>query len=344
MHGKKIIVYNAFFTPKGSPKRNGEPSKCDYTSIYFKYDGQSCSGILFWNEAKRIYEETIVKPEKEYIVDVTKKGKYNNICLKDVNPLPTVSVTQRIQAIVQPEGGYLPVEKFMINQVEEKQISIPKTLRADIVGQCVQYFATYLITGDLNKALKIPLLGWLIVHANEKDDPFNEYVTELLKTKDDMKKIGYMYALAAYDKAYRSGYETFQHISPDISNEERSVLLSVARRIAEFYERHLPVLFEMTFNGGYTETVSKGDGDVLTDDGVWDIKTSKSRPTKDHTLQILMYYIMGLHSKDADLYKNIEKLGFYNPLLGEETYIDVSSISSELRNIIETDVICYSNP
>ena len=47
-----------------------------------------------------------------------------------------------------------------------------------------------------------------------------------------------------------------------------------------------------TFDGGYTDIVTAGDGDFLTFDTLWDFKVSIKPPTNANTLQLLMYYIM----------------------------------------------------
>ena len=67
----------------------------------------------------------------------------------------------------------------------------------------------------------------------------------------------------------------------------------------------------MTFEGGYTHTVNAGDGDFMTADTLWDFKVSKKKPTKDHTLQLIMYWRMGLHSIHPE-YKNVRYLGIVN--------------------------------
>ena len=91
---------------------------------------------------------------------------------------------------------------------------------------------------------------------------------------------------------------------------------------------------------GYTETVSSGDGDYLTADTLWDFKVSKSKPTSKHTLQLLMYWIMGQHS-GQEVYKSIQNLGIFNPRLNEIYLINVSTVSKDIITEIEKDIICY---
>ena len=91
---------------------------------------------------------------------------------------------------------------------------------------------------------------------------------------------------------------------------------------------------------GYTETVNSGDGDYLTADTLWDFKVSKSKPTNKHTLQLLMYWIMGQHSGQK-IYKSIQNLGIFNPRLNEVYLLNVNTISKEIITEVERDVICY---
>lgn len=92
--------------------------------------------------------------------------------------------------------------------------------------------------------------------------------------------------------------------------------------------------------GGYTATVAAGDGDFLTADTLWDFKVSKSKPTNKHTLQLLMYWIMGQHSGQK-IYKSITKLGIFNPRLNTVYLLDVNDIPVEVIKEVERDVICY---
>ena len=67
---------------------------------------------------------------------------------------------------------------------------------------------------------------------------------------------------------------------------------------------------------------------------------TKTAPNKDHTLQVLVYYIMGLHSFDPD-FLSIKNLGFYNPRKNIVYQLPVSDIPLDLIRTIENEVICY---
>lgn len=160
--------------------------------------------------------------------------------------------------------------------------------------------------------------------------------------------------LVTYDVWYRNISAAMlakgaEDINPD-KNTINNIRTMVKRSLA-FWEKVGPLEFsrfdfaEYDENGeviksGYTKTVDSGDGDYLTNDTMWDFKVSKSEPTNKHTLQILMYYIMGKHS-GMEIYKNIEKLGFFNPRLNVMYVLNVKDIPTEIIHEVEKDVICY---
>lgn len=111
-------------------------------------------------------------------------------------------------------------------------------------------------------------------------------------------------------------------------------------RSIDFFEKFGPVIkFEFTFEGGYTKVVGSGDGDFMTKDTLWDMKVLKKEIENKHTYQLLVYYIMRLHSKDSR-YKNIKFLGIFNHGLNKVYRYIVDNISSETILRIE-EVIGY---
>ena len=71
-----------------------------------------------------------------------------------------------------------------------------------------------------------------------------------------------------------------------------------------------------------------------------DFKVTKSKPTNKHTLQLLMYWIMGQHSGKPE-YKNLTKLGIFNPRLNTVYLLDMGNVSAKTIADVEKNVICY---
>jgi hypothetical protein len=77
-------------------------------------------------------------------------------------------------------------------------------------------------------------------------------------------------------------------------NETYENIITMVKRSLNFFKKFGPVTkYGFTMRGGYTDTVSTGDGDFLTEDTLWDFKVSKKGPTSAYTLQVLMYFLMG---------------------------------------------------
>jgi hypothetical protein len=116
----------------------------------------------------------------------------------------------------------------------------------------------------------------------------------------------------------------------------------MVNRGLNFIKEYGPIISD-GFNfapNGYTKTVDTGDGDYLTEDTMWDFKVSNKDITNKHTLQVLIYYVMGKHSGN-EIYNNINKIGFFNPRLNKVYTLDMNTVSKDLIKEIETDVICY---
>ena len=250
------------------------------------------------------------------------------------------SVTQRIKAIQQPRGGFLPLKSFNKKSIVDGLIlSESENIHASIIGIAVDYLTRFMIGESIEHAFHISFLGAKIMNMHDK-------ATELAKNITGLDDLSIFSAckLAGFDVCYRAspfGYKPIETIEPDSATIE-NIRIMVTRSI-KFWEKYGPVLIcEPTFEGGYSATVDAGDGDYVTKDTFWDFKVSQNPPTSKNTLQILMYYVMGLHSEHKHL-KKITKLGFFNPRLNTIYICDTSTISPEIISIVEDDIICYNS-
>lgn len=161
----------------------------------------------------------------------------------------------------------------------------------------------------------------------------------------DEKAITNACKLVTYDAWFRNPMGAIMAKGADEINPDAETIQNIkimVQRSVEFWENYGPIVKNgFTFEpNGYTETVNSGDGDYLTADTLWDFKESKSKPTNKHTLQLLMYWIMGQHS-GQEIYKSIQNLGIFNPRLNEVYLLSVNTISKEIITDIERDIICY---
>lgn len=264
----------------------------------------------------------------------------------------SLSVTARVKSIKQPHGGYLPVKAFQVIELDDGQVlSEAENIHASVIGMVVDYLTRFMMGTPLRSAFQISLegasqakrCGGLRMWRAERDA--KAYLSKI-KGIDDTSIINAC-KLVTFDVWYRQPASVAalakpaKEINPDVATV-RNIQILVQRCLA-FWEKYGPIVCDgFTFEGGYTGTVSSGDGDYLTADTLWDFKVSANKLTSKHTLQILMYWIMGYHSVHQE-FKRIKKLAFYNPRLNRVYQYDLSNLSDEVIRAVEDDVICYKD-
>ncbi|AOY18380.1 MULTISPECIES: hypothetical protein [unclassified Bacillus cereus group] len=249
-----------------------------------------------------------------------------------------VSVTQRLSKVKQPRGGYIKPKDFNTIELNDGiDLYEEENIHSTLIGLAVDYLARFTMGTSLEKAFKISLRGALRV--NESD-----YAEELLNGISglDDTSIENACKLVGFDTAFRAGiasYKPVHTIQPDFFTS--SNIRTMVERSRGFNDNYGPIVKDgFTFEGGYTELISSGDGDFLTETTLWDFKVSKKDPTNKNTLQLLIYYLMGVHSIHSE-FKQIENLGIFNPRLNKVYLLPISTISSEIINEVNTTVIGY---
>ena len=248
------------------------------------------------------------------------------------------SVTQRIKSIQQPMGGYLPIKLFSTEMLNDGIVlNEEENIHPSLVGLAVDYLTRFMSGDSVEQAFNISTLGAKIIDMQHTASALKSTVKGL----DDISIISAC-KLAGFDVCFRAsvtGYKPIEEINPDKDTIEN--IRTMVNRCLTFWKKYGPVINSgPTFEGGYTEIVTAGDGDYVTRDTLWDFKVSRKPPTSKNTLQILMYYVMGLHSVHG-YFKNLTYLGFFNPRLNTVYICDVSVIPKETIKEIENNVICY---
>ena len=72
-----------------------------------------------------------------------------------------------------------------------------------------------------------------------------------------------------------------------------------------------------------------------------DLKVSKSQMNSQNTLQILMYYILGVHSVHKE-FSRIKNIAIYNPILNKAYILNVEKIPDEIFQMVSYKVLGYS--
>ena len=142
--------------------------------------------------------------------------------------------------------------------------------------------------------------------------------------------------IVTYDVWFRNPMGAIMAKGADETNPDMDTVNNIkimVERSISFWNKYGPIVKDgFTFDpNGYTKTVDSGDGDYLTADTLWDFKVTKSKPTNKHTLQLLMYWIMGQHS-GQEIYKNIQNLGVFVLILFPLSKIPLLSRENRPRN------------
>jgi len=249
------------------------------------------------------------------------------------------SVTQRINEIKQPRGGYINPNAFtVVDMGNGGPLSIDdENVHSSLVGMAVDYLTRSIVSMNPVSAFKVSIIGAGLIGEAEKALSMAMSVLDL-----SADSITTACQLSGYDVCCRAGVERYRPIA-DIQPDGPTIshIKTMVERSLRFFDEYGPVVEDgITFLGGYTETVDTGDGDFITTDTLWDFKVSVSSPTNKYTLQLLMYYLMGLRSGDDNLH-GIERLGIFNPRLDKVYLLNVIDIPSEVIQAVETDVIGY---
>lgn len=276
------------------------------------------------------------------------------------------SVTSRIKDIKQPRGGYIKPSAFEKTVFDDgATLNEHENIHASVVGITVDYLSRVITGTDPINAFQISLAGAKCAEDHGRAGSLEQALILAASIEGvDPASVISACKLATFDIWFRNPSAAAQARSVNETNPDLATIANIQTmvlRAAAFFNQYGPVIQdgfdflpvsytqeeallwtvgEMSTFGGYTQTVSAGDGDFLTVDTLWDLKVSKNKPTSAHTLQLLMYWIMGQHS-GQDIYKNISKIGIFNPRLNTMYRLDMANIPKETIEIVEQDVIGY---
>ncbi len=246
-----------------------------------------------------------------------------------------------------------------------KELNADENIHATLIGMAVDYLTRIELGEEKESAFHVSLRGATLAEGFGMTNA-SDTAQKLLKGIKglDKKSITNACKLSSFDVWVRNFMgalmaKTYKEINPDDETIENIQIL--VSRTVSFFEEYGPVVKRgFTFEpisvneneyqkmketgegsfGGYTPTITTGDGDILTKDSLWEVKVLSSKPKTQHTLQLLVYWIMGQHS-GQECFKPINKLGIFNPRMNMVYLLDTSKISKETVKVIEKEVICY---
>lgn len=219
------------------------------------------------------------------------------------HPMP---VTTRIRLVSQPPEGLLPLSLFDRVGLADRKSLYPRSMETvppDLAGLYVDYMSRVTDFSPASACAACLLLD--------------------------------------FDAASRRGP---QYWRPRRMVPDDATYFNLTRMVARsraFFDEYGPVVWDgFDFEGGYTDRITSGSGDFLTADTLWDFKVSSYRPNPMYTLQLLVYWRMGLHSVH-DEYRMVRRLGFFNPRRDEVWLLDVDRIDGRLVDWTDHELIGY---
>ena len=256
-----------------------------------------------------------------------------------------LSVTQRIKSVSQPKNGYVPKSLFHKQKYyDDKEVQELNPTLSIIQGLAVDYLTRFMMFGNIYSAFEISIKGALLLdEAYERNDDYAN-VSGLLSriTGIDYQSVVNACKVVCYDSVFRAGIKSYQPAEDVEYNEAiySNIPILVNRTISFLHEAGPIIKDGFTFNGGYTKLVSSGDGDYLTPDMLIDLKVSKNVLSTNWSLQLLMYYLLGIHSIHTE-FTSIKKLCIFNPYFNESYICNINDISDESKYTVSQDVLGY---
>lgn len=253
------------------------------------------------------------------------------------------SVTQIVGTAHQPRKGYLPLSRFDMTEYSDgRSVSGEYNIHPAIVGLAVDYGTRLAQGAPSREVFSVALAGASLVGAmNEAEELLGELVD--IAGEDGVLSSGSIVRickLSGFDSAFRAGARAYKPVS-EIEPDDQTVadIRTLIERTVEFFEENGPVIDSgFTFSGGYSDSIESGDADYLTSDTIWDLKVRKAQPNKNSTLQVLLYYLLSLHS-DQPEFKGITKVGIYNPYLQCAWTVSVLDLDESMLREVEAEVL-----
>ena len=251
------------------------------------------------------------------------------------------TVTQRVKQMKQPRGGFIKSKDY-----EKKSFSTgiealhPKeNISPGVIGTTVDLMTRFLTGKSKYDAFITCMKGaWNILEIEVA-----EKLLEDIRGLDDHSIIAAT-RLSSFDVFYRTpdyiSIRPIESIIPDQDTIENVRIM--IKRSVDFLELYGPKVMDgFSFPHGFSKVIVNGEADYLTTDTLWDLKTSKRGPNKDHWLQLLIYWRMGLHSIYKDNFVKVKYIGIYNPRLDCVYRYELKKLQKDFLEYLDKTVIGY---
>lgn len=255
------------------------------------------------------------------------------------------SVTGILANIKQPRGGYLPLSNFDIeSHCDDLRVVGDYNIAPSLVGLAVDYGTRIALGNDIEETFEVATVGAGMVGASDVAESLIADIdaAALESGEIDEKSVVSLCKLSGFDSAFRAGASAYRPVSE--INPDRQTIADIGNlilRTKAFFDASAePVIAGFTFEGAYTDDAGASDGDYICGDTLWDLKVSKNEPTIKNTMQVLLYYLMGLRSS-KDEFKAVTRIGLFNPWLQKSWSISVLDLDESFLSMVENDILGY---
>lgn len=256
------------------------------------------------------------------------------------------SVTGILANIKQPRGGYLPLSNFDIeSHCDDLRVVGDCNIAPSLVGLAVDYGTRIALGNDPEETLKVATVGAGMVGASDvAESLIADIDAAAMKSGEiDEKSVVSLCKLSGFDSAFRAGAFAYRPVS-EINPDKQTIadIGNLILRTKAFFDASAePVIAGFTFEGAYTDDAGASDGDYICGDTLWDLKVSKNEPTIKNTMQVLLYYLMGLRSS-KDEFKAVTRIGLFNPWLQKSWSTSVLDLDESFLSMVENDILGYT--
>lgn len=256
------------------------------------------------------------------------------------------SVTAILGALKQPKGGFLPLKDFDSKTYPDNLTVVGEYgIHPSLVGLAVDYGTRIALGDDVEKAFGIALVGAGMVGATKEAEELLAQIdpVALRSSNSDEQSIVALCKLSGFDSAFRAGAKAYKPVS-EINPDAQTIadIGNLILRTKAFFDASAEaVIAGFTFEGAYTDDAGASDGDYICADTLWDLKVSKNEPTIKNTMQVLLYYLMGLRS-NKDEFKAVTRIGLFNPWLQKSWSISVLDLDESFLSMVENDILGYT--
>jgi len=245
------------------------------------------------------------------------------------------TVTQIIKQMTAEEiQRFIKVDDFKKTQYRSNsKLYRRESIPAYLSGVIIDYLTRYKLLKDPTKAFSIPLI---VDIDKEVNGEASKLVSQIKKF--DKESVDIALKLCRYDNYYRTGKleDTAQY---KLTEHDYFNLGTMVNRATWFINSCIDktkiLEVDIEFDGAYTNKVTNGDADYLTNKVLIDLKTSAYEPKSADAFQLLLYYVLGINSNNSYKFEKLTHLAIFNPRLNAAYTLPLSSISKRKIEKVE---------